>query len=57
MIGIGEVSSHGSGKVPGYEVRPWRRATGGARVNNVTSAKYHKTLFLRESRRGNKVSG
>ena len=57
MIGIGEVSSHGSGKVPGYEVRPWRRATGDARVNNVTIRNYHKTPFLRGFRRRHHVSG
>ena len=57
MIGIGEVSSHGSGKVPGYEVRPWRRATGDARVKNVTSRNYHKTPFLRGFRRRHHVSG
>ena len=52
-----EVSSNGSGKVPGYAGRPWSYVAGGARVNNATSGNYHKTTFIRDTRHGNQVAG
>ena len=37
MRGIGQVGINGGGKEPGATGRPWSHATGGERVDNVTS--------------------
>ena len=55
--GIGEVSIHDGGKVPGYAGRPWSHAARGTRVNTVTIGNYHKKTFLRDIKRGHQVSG
>ena len=57
MRGIGEVISHGGGKLPGAAGIPCIHAEGGTMVKTATIRNYQKTLFLSESRRGQQVDG